>query len=193
MSDLPMPDPLPMRGQDVVKVEHPIFIGWIALVTQLPIHLFLTFWAGGFFGALTRNAMGLQGHAPFIVCGLVAFIGIPCVAVVGKKLTYSTTEYRFYKDRLEFEEGFFSRSRKVIAYRDIRETSLRSGLLQRTCGLGTIYLATLATGSSTQANPFQTFGFGNVSASGVAVKDVPDPDVAFEQVRALIDRDRMQV
>ena len=30
----------------------PVFIGWITLVIQLPLQLFLTFWAGSFFGSL---------------------------------------------------------------------------------------------------------------------------------------------
>jgi membrane protein YdbS with pleckstrin-like domain len=167
----------------------PVFIGWITLLTQLPLQLFFTVWAGGFFGGMGTMAgiFPQNSRMPFIVCGAIAFFGIPIATYVGKKLNYSRTEYRFYEDRLEFEEGFFSINKKVIKFRDVKETTLRKGMLQRTCGLGSIYLATLATGSSRNTNPFVALGFGNVSASGVIVRDIYHPDDAFEQVRQLVD------
>jgi uncharacterized membrane protein YdbT with pleckstrin-like domain len=172
-------------------VERPIFVGWIALLTQLPIQIFFTVWAGGFFGGLTRSALGAAaGSIPFVVFGALAFFGIPLVAYFGKKLNYERTQYTFYEEQLELEEGFFSRNKKVIRYRDILEVSLRRGILQRMCGLGTIYLATLATGSGPRSNPFYALGFGNISASGVGVRDIPDADAAFEKIRKLIDARR---
>jgi hypothetical protein len=111
----------------------------------------------------------------------------PIIAYVGKKLNYDRTEYRFYPDRLEFDEGFLTVNKKVIMFRDVKETSLRKGILQRIYGLGSIYLATLATGSTGTANPFVTLGFGNVSASGIIVRDISDPDGTFEKVRQLVD------
>jgi uncharacterized membrane protein YdbT with pleckstrin-like domain len=120
--------------------------------------------------------------------GAVAFVGVPLIAYLGKKLNYLRTEYRFYDDRLEFDEGFFTINRKVIKYQDIKEVSLRKGILQRIYNLGTIYLATLATGSSSRDNFFYGLGFGNISASGIGVRDVSDPDATFEKIKALVDR-----
>ena len=88
---------------------------------------------------------------------------------------------------MEFEEGFFSRNRKVIKYRDVKEVTLREGILQRSVGLGTIYLATLATGSGPRNNPFFSLGFGNVSASGVGVRDVKSPGEVYDKIRKLVD------
>lgn len=174
-----------------VFLERPVFIGWITLLVQLPFQLFFTLWAGLFFGGMTKSVLAFGGPAPFIIFGATAFCGIPVVSYLGKKLNYDKTNYTFYDDRLEFEEGFFSRNKKVIKYRDVLEVSLRRGILQRTCGLGTIYLATLATGSSgPHSNPFYALGFGNISASGVGIRDIPDADDAFERVRALIDSQR---
>jgi membrane protein YdbS with pleckstrin-like domain len=174
----------------VVKLSiRPVFVGWITLLTQLPLQLFLTLWSGLFFGGM-GTAIGIfpqNSRIPFIVCGAIAFFGLPIVAYVGKKLNYSRTEYRFYPDRLEFDEGFFSINKKVIKFRDVKETTLRKGILQRTYGLGSIYLATLATGSTRNTNPFTALGFGNVSASGVIVRDIEDPDGTFEKVRQLVD------
>src|SRR5258708_29885906 len=103
------------------------------------------------------------------------------------KLNDGWSEYRFYSDRLEFDEGFYSVNKKVIKFRDVKEATLRKGILQRTCDLGSVYLATLATGSARNSNPFVALGFGNVSASGVIVRDIPDPDATFEKIRQLID------
>lgn len=171
-------------------VEKPVFVGWVALLVQLPLQLFLTVWAGGFFGGMTMSVVHGAGMAPFAVFGALAFFGIPGVAYFGKKLNYSRTTYTFFDDRLEFEEGFFSRNKKVIRYRDVLEVSLRKGILQQVCGLGTIYLATLATGSGPRANPFYALGFGNISASGVGIRDIREPDQVFERIRALTDARR---
>ena len=76
-------------------------------------------------------------------------------------------------------------------FRDVREVTLHKGIFQRIYGLGTIYLATPATGSSGNFNPFVALGFGNVSASGVSVRDIRDPDQAFERIRRLVDARRV--
>jgi membrane protein YdbS with pleckstrin-like domain len=175
---------------DVVKLSiKPVFIGWITLLTQLPFQLFFTVWCALFFGGIAAS-IGLlpkNSWSAFYVIGAIAFFGTPIVAYVGKRLNYSRTEYRFYADRLEFDEGFFSVNRKVIKFRDVKETTLRKGVLQRIYGLGSIYLATQATGSTQNANPFVALGFGNVSASGVIVRDSGDPDGTFDKVRQLVD------
>jgi membrane protein YdbS with pleckstrin-like domain len=168
----------------------PVFIGWIALVCQLPIQLFMTVWAGGFFGGITKSVFGIarDSNAPFFFFGILAFIGIPAVAYFGKKLNYARTEYRFFEDRLEFEEGFFTINKKVIKYSNIKEITLRKGVFQRMYGLGTVYLATLATGSTQNYNFFYALGFGNVSASGIAVRDIQSPDEAYEKIKTIVDK-----
>jgi uncharacterized membrane protein YdbT with pleckstrin-like domain len=163
----------------------PVFVGWITLLVQFPFQLFLTVWAGTFFGTLTVGALGWPAYVLF---GGLAFVIVPLIAFVGKKLNYARTEYRFYDDRLEFEEGFFNINKKVIKYRDVKEVTLRKGLLQRIYNLGTIYLATLATGSAPRNNVFFGLGFGNVSASGIGVRDIVDPDSTFEKIKAIVDQ-----
>jgi uncharacterized membrane protein YdbT with pleckstrin-like domain len=176
-----------MATDQAVFTVRPVFIGWITLLVQFPLQLFFTIWAGGFFGGLTQ-ATGLFPHgSSFIVFGAMAFFGVPVVAYFGKKLNYGRTEYRFYTDRLEFEEGFFSINKKVIRFRDIKEVTLRKGIFQRIYGLGTIYLATLATGSGQSFSPFVALGFGNVSGSGISVRDTADPDQIFDRIRQLVD------
>lgn len=166
----------------------PVFVGWITLLVQLPLQLFLTFWAGGFVGGMTENLFPKDSHTSFILFGALAFITVPVIAYFGKKLNYSRTEYRFYDDRLEFDEGFFTQNKKVIYYRDVKETTLRKGILQRIYGLGSVYLATLATGSYRNTNVFGALGFGNVSTSGITVRDVETPDQVYDKIRALVSK-----
>ncbi len=168
-------------------VKKPQFVLWLAVLIQLPIQLFFTIWAGGFFGGIAFSATGSKHPAIFIVIGALAFVVIPCVTILGKKLSYERTEYSFYLDHVEVTEGFFSRQMKSVAYTDIREVTLRRGLFQRSCGLGTIYLGTLATGSARQSNPFSAFGFDSASASGVTVRDLPEPDAAYAEIRNRIE------
>ena len=186
-----------LASEQTMLSVRPVFIGWIALLIQLPLQLFFTIWCGAFFGGMIQ-ATGLFARGsplPFYIFGAIGFFGVPAVAYLGKKLNYSRTEYRFFGDRLEFEEGFFSINEKVIKYRDVKEVTLHKGMFQRIYGLGTIYLATLATGTGAfgygagSFNPFMALGFGNVSASGVSVRDIQDPDRIFQEVRQIVDAD----
>src|ERR1700690_1908845 len=121
----------------VVKLSiKPVFVGWITLLMQLPLQLFFTVWASVFFGGLIAST-GLFGKSlgwPAYVIAVVTFVGMPIVAYVGKKLNYSRTEYRFYDDRLEFDEGFFSINKKVIKFSDVKEVTLPKGIFQRIYG-----------------------------------------------------------
>ena len=46
----------------------PVFIGWITLLSQIPLQIFLTIWAGGFlggmFGGLFAAATDGKGEIP---------------------------------------------------------------------------------------------------------------------------------
>ena len=170
----------------------PIFIGWLTLVALIPLQLFFTLWAVLFFGGLAsfffRSAS--LSSLPSMICGSLAFFGIPLIFYTVKKLNYQSTEYKFFDDRLEFEEGFFSLNKKVIQLRDVREVTLRKGLLQRLYGLGSIYLATPATGALSSPNTFAAIGFGSVSSSGIIVRDVADPDGVYLKISDLIEESR---
>jgi len=167
----------------------PVFVGWITFLYQLPFQLFFTIWSGAFFGSITSSfhVFPKNSSIPFVLFGGIAFLGFPLVAYFGKKLNYARTEYKFSEDKLEFEEGFFNVTEKVIKFRDVKEVTLRKNIFQRMYDLGTIYLATDATGSSTRTNVFGALGFGNISASGVGVCDIPNPDETFEKVRRIVD------
>ena len=168
----------------------PVFIGWLTIVTLIPLQLFFTLWSAIFFGGLTSFVFRNAKSYSFTFFGALAFVGIPLVIYVGKKLNYARTEYKFFDDRLEFEEGFFSLNRKIIMLRDVREVTLQKGFLQRPYGLGSIYLATPATGLWSPSNAFATLGFGNVAASGIIIRDIANPDETYTKIAQLVERKR---
>lgn len=168
----------------------PVFIAWSTLLAQLPLHLFLTAWFGGFVGGMFKS-FGYKYISmpfnPFIFFGSLMFLCFPLFVIITKKFNYAKTEYRFFDDRLEFEEGFFTINKKVIKYKDVKEITLRRGILQQVNKLGTIYLGTMATGSTNYYNPFSVLGFGNTAASGISIKDVSEPEIEFEKIQKIIE------
>ena len=77
--------------------------------------------------------------------------------------------------------------RKVIKLTELKEVTLRKGILQRLHGLGTIHFITSAIGAPSYTNPFAALGFGNVSASSINVCDISNPDGTDERIRTLVE------
>lgn len=174
----------------------PVFVGRTVLLAQIPLQLFLTLWSALFFGGFASLALswftdGLEdgptfSFGTFALFGVLAFVGVPAIYYFGRKFSYARTEYRFFADHLEFEEGFLTISKKVIRYSDVKEVVLRMGVLQRTCGLGSVYLATMATGGPTTSSPFSALSFSNSSASGIVIRDIADPEKEYERIRSQV-------
>jgi membrane protein YdbS with pleckstrin-like domain len=183
------PSALPPRkiNESPVLVLQPVFVAWPTILAIIPIQLFLTVWAGGFCGGFSM--LGLQGvqallhiHLPigstFIFWGALAFFGVPIVAYMLKRRTYSTAEYRFYNDRLEYTSSAFGRAEKTIDYRSIMEVDLKIGPVQKEYNIGTLILSTPV-----------SINIGNQTGSrtgGIKVPDIPDPQAAYERVRQLV-------
>jgi membrane protein YdbS with pleckstrin-like domain len=174
----------PERSDTPRLVLRPRFIGWASVLTVLPIQLFMTVWGAGFFGGFGFAAIDLLGlpwpgwiFAP--VFGVLFFVGIPLLTYVSHRQTYVQTEYRFYDDRLEYAEGFWTAERKSIPLDRVAEVSLRRGVIQRRYGIGTLYLATAATGNGQ-------------SGSGISLRDIPDAERLFDQVKELIGQSRRE-
>lgn len=161
-------------------VLRPRFIGWVTALSVVPIQLFMTVWGAGFFGGFGLLAVkGLGLPLPpgftFVFFGCLFFFGIPLLLYTAKKRTYAQTEYRFFRNHLEYAEGFWTTENKTIKYDKVTEAAMRRGIIQRKCGLGTIFLATPAT------------GFQQGSAmSGIRIRDVEEPEKVYEAVKKLI-------
>lgn len=174
----------------------PVFVPWIAFLQQIPLQLFFSFWAGGFFGGMFQTFLRPQLGAtsikvsPFLAIGMLVFVAFPVVVVIGRAMNYRNTKYRLFPDRLEIEEGFLTMHEKRIMFRDVREVSIRRGVLQRSVGLGSVYLATQATGTGPSWSAFRLLGSGSTFGSGAMIMDIPDAGEAYDRLRDLVDRTR---
>ena len=158
----------------------PVFVPWVTILSVLPIQLFLTVWGAGFGGGFSMFAvktldLPLPTWATFVFFGCLFFFGVPFVAYTAKKRTYAKTEYRFYKNRFEYAEGFWTLENKTIKYNKVTETSMRRGIIQRKYGLGTIFLATPATG----------FQQGR-AMSGIRIADIENVEEVYAAVQKLV-------
>lgn len=161
-------------------VLRPRFIGWVTVLSVLPFQIFMTIWGAGFCGGVGMFAVkGLGLSLPpwftFVFFGCLFFFGIPFIVYTAKKRTYAQTEYRFFRNRLEYSEGFWTAENKTIKYDKITETAMRRGIIQRKYGLGTIFLSTPATG----------FQQGR-AMSGISLRDIEEPEKVYEAVEKLI-------
>lgn len=171
--------PVRDNNEPVLSVR-PVFIPWVTVASILPLQLFMTLWGGGFFGGFSMFGvkalnLPLPGWFTFVFFGLLFFLGIPILTYISKKRTYGATEYKFYPDRLEYAEGFWTAEDKTINYRSITEVNLRRGVIQRKYGLGTIYLATPATGIAQGR-----------AVSGIKITDIPNCEKIYGTIRELI-------
>ncbi|WP_354126911.1 PH domain-containing protein [Bradyrhizobium sp. i1.15.2] len=163
-------------------------------MAQLPLQLFFALWAGGFFGGLLSVILPagatVRVGSPFVLVGIAVLVLFPAVTLAARWLNYGNTIYRVYSDRIEIEEGFLTQHRKEILLASVREINLRRGILQRLVGLGSIYLATPATGQGPWWSTSAIVGGTSTFGSGAMLMDLANPNIAYEQLRELVERAR---
>ena len=172
------PSPRPADDGEPILTVRPVFIPWVTLAKVLPFQLFGTAWGAGFLGGFSM--VGLRGlglsfptWAPFVFWGALAFVGIPLVAYLLKKHTYEFTEYNFYRDRLEYTEGYLQAEDKRVRYDNVVEASMKRGIIQKRYGLGTITLKT----------PGTTYSRDTFTSSGIKLADIPEPEKVYDTIQ----------
>jgi membrane protein YdbS with pleckstrin-like domain len=163
-------------------ILRPEFIPWVTIAGIIPLQIFMTIWGGGFFGGFSMFAVKALGlNLPtwftFVFFGALFFCAIPFLTYFALKRTTKETEYRFYSDRLEYAEGFWTVEQKSIKYCDIKEVHLRQGVVQRKHGLGTIQLST-ASGSAMAGS--------NRAFSGIRLHDIPNAEEVYQKAKELV-------
>jgi membrane protein YdbS with pleckstrin-like domain len=179
-SQTPVSAPADLNNDEPQLVLKPVFIPWVTILSALPVVLFIGVWTALFFGGFATAA--IKGPAAqstvwsvIIAAEVVLCIALPWLIYTARKRTYAKTEYVFYPDRLEYAEGFWTTENKTVSYKNITEANLRCGIVQRKYGLGTIYLATPATGIPQGR-----------AISGIRIADVPNPEEVYATVQQLI-------
>ena len=167
---------------DPVVVLKPVFVPCLALLSVLPLQIFMAFWGAGFLGGFSCFAikaldLPIPMWAPFVFFGVLFFCGIPLLVYLITKKTYARTEYRFRHGHMDYYEGFFNVEEKTIPLANVTEVHLRRGFFQKKYGLGTIVLSTPATG-------------GLHAQSGIRIQNVKNPEVVYRDVKRLVERAR---
>ncbi|WP_437871685.1 PH domain-containing protein [Methylorubrum extorquens] len=175
----------------MVTAEYrPRFVLWTSFLAQSPVQLFVSLWAGGFFGGLLgsffptgSSALAAHVGSPFLTIGCATFVLFPVVTLAAKKLNYRRTNYRLHDDRIVIVEGFLTEHRKEILFTSVREISLRRGVLQRLSDLGSVYIATTATGQGPRWSPSAILGGGSTFGSGAMLMDLARYEDAYTELR----------
>ncbi|MFA5887854.1 MAG: PH domain-containing protein [Candidatus Nanoarchaeia archaeon] len=112
-------------------------------------------------------------------------LGVLLIACVGlyicfKIMSLRATTYKFYKDKVEFYEGFLRRIQRTVPYSKITDTILTQSLLDRLLYTGTIQLVTagsISTGSAL---------FAKHRFAGIMLEFVPEPEKNFAKIQQFI-------
>lgn len=86
------------------------------------------------------------------------------------------TSYKIHSDRIEYDEGFWSRHRRTVVFDQVVDVELTESLLQQTRQAGTVTLITqqLVSGQD-----------GRLSNRRIALRNVPNPRDVYDLVRSL--------
>jgi len=162
-------------------IARPMFKPLPLLIAFLPLHVFLTFWATGFFGgfawmALEALHIAVPGRFVFTAIGALVFFGLPALACLFKSKWAAGTEYRIYRDRIEYTERHWRVEMKTVQLGNVIEVTMHQGPLQRRHGLGTVRVSTAAhTGEGAAAN-------------GVQIAEIERPERVYELLLELTQR-----
>jgi membrane protein YdbS with pleckstrin-like domain len=180
--------PKPLRDtSNAIFSCKPVFITPAVLIGSIIFGIYNAIFGGIFFGMASIFVLKVVKTfqfnipviiplwLPFVFFGLLFLFGSSFLTYFRILKTYSKTDYKFYPDRLEYSEGFWTVENKTIRYEKITETSLRRGVIQKKYGLGTIFLATPATG----------FLEGK-SRSGISINDIANPEKVYAEIQGLI-------
>lgn len=161
------------------KIVKPVLISWVILAKYLPLQINLSLTAAAFAGAgaflislFTKDAPDIVNT--MIIFGILFFIGVPASIYYIARKTYDKTDYRFYREHLEYAEGFWTVEKKSVRYGAITDITMRKGVIQRLYGVGTIYISVPSLGPRIR-------GF-----SGVTIADVRDPERIYQEIQLTV-------
>lgn len=161
-------------------VIKPFFTPLHVFVSIIPIQIFFSIWGATIFGIVgffIIEYFGLEINPWYValITGILFLIFTPLVAAYIIFQRYSTTEYRFYHDHLDCQEGFWPLQHKTINLEHIIELHMIQRFWQRLFNLGTIVLSTAASDKFKQ-----TFG-------GIKMVDIHKPQEVYWSIKRIIE------
>ncbi|MBU0457427.1 MAG: PH domain-containing protein [Nanoarchaeota archaeon] len=112
-----------------------------SFLTNFFLWMFIAVFGAFIFKGLITNFKGLY---VFFILYLITSL----VSIFFSYVNFKKTEYKFYKDKVEYYEGFLVKNRKTINYNKISNIGQRKGIFERMFGLGTIFIDTAGSSST---------------------------------------------
>lgn len=109
------------------------------------------------------------------------FAVIIVIFLIIRIINLLATEYSFYKDRVEFFEGFVGKIRRSVHYDKITDTVLTQSIFGRIFGTGNFELMTAG------SVPYhRTFTFRRQTFAGILIEFIPNPEENYKKVQEII-------
>jgi len=112
----------------------------------------------------------------FMIGILISFLLIFILGYNVHKKRYQKAEFLFYRNRLEYIDGFFNFNRKQIYYENIQELSMNQNVFQRKYGIGSIQLTTSGF----------TYSSNHAHSNGIVVFDIPNIENVYEDLKKIV-------
>lgn len=160
------------NNQPIKRIK-PVLVPWVLLAKYIPLQINVILAGCGFVAVLAFFLNLILGfHLSLEKACLMALavfiIAVPFTLYMLFSKTYQLMEYRFYSDRLEYTDGFWTIVYKQIMYKNITEIALRKNIIQRFYGLGSLYFAVPS------------------ATTGILLVDVPNPEQVYKDIQDII-------
>ena len=151
-----------MKNNDKILYETQPYFNILDFISEIPLFIFfIIVWYNLGFALSSMSELSW----PLVIlafCPWIVLFGCPLFMY----LSYKSTFYTFYKDHLEYTEGFLTQNLKSLPQKKMVSIHLCKGILQRLVGIGTIKI---------QVH----------SGDFISLKDIKDPEETFEYLKKL--------
>ena len=159
---------LEVKPKYIMWLQVLLNVSMVLLCLLLFLILFIPFFVGILIDTIFTANVGPIGA--FICLLLLIFAILTALTLYITRKNYEATNYKLYRDRIEFEEGFINHKYTTIKMQDIKEIHLEQNFFQRMAQLGTIRFVTAA----------------NLGVStGVCFKDIENSSLIYAKVKQI--------
>jgi membrane protein YdbS with pleckstrin-like domain len=126
------------------------------IVTFVPVFLLVFFllWIPYFLVNVFAPLLGIGGlitpwfYDPLLsfLAQSVAFFLLPLIGLIAHYKNLKSREYRFFRERLEFYKGFWTKEKVTARYEKITDVFMKKSAWQRMWGVGSVVIRTAKSG-----------------------------------------------
>ena len=157
-----------MNGERPYLVLRPRIIAGLVpkFLSSMIIFLIL-----GVYAFIDKTMSSIIAKSTFFSIFFILMILIPLITLFFSYMNLRAREYRFFKDRIEFYEGFLNISRRVVRYDRVTDVGLRKSVWERIWSTGSVFV-------NTAGSPYRE----------VHVSYIRNPEEALDAVQKLVKR-----